>query len=110
MKKSLAHKIQTKPQHTKSTTSRKLKNPRWQRAIQILIHGEIERNRLDEAVGCTNSPELVRQLRKQGFECPCRLSAGIDRDGRKCMYGIYYFTESDHQLAKEWLIDGTLQS
>ncbi len=109
MKKSLAV-LPTKPLQADNNTSKMRNNPRWIRAINILFRGEIERTKLDDAIGCTNSPEVIRQLRKRGFQCPCRRCAGIDRDGRKCTYGIYYFTESDRELATEWLIDGTLQS
>jgi len=107
MKKSLAHLKQTKPQQGNSITSQMHKNPRWIRAINILFRGEISRIKLDDVIGCTNSPEVIRQLRKRGFECPCRRCAGIDRDGKKCTYGIYFFTDLDRQLASEWLIDGT---
>lgn len=99
--------LPTKPQQANSNTSQKHKNPRWIRAINILFSGEISRIKLDDVIGCTNSPEVIRQLRKRGFECPCRRCEGIDRDGRKCRYGIYYFTDLDRQLAREWLIDGT---
>jgi hypothetical protein len=105
MKKSPAL-LQTKPQQADSTTFKNCKNPRWKRAINILANGEISRVKLDDEIGCTNSPELISQLRKRGFDCPCDRRAGIDRDGRKCRYGVYYFTDLDRQLASEWLIDG----
>lgn len=100
--------LPTKPQQANSNTSCMRNNPRWIRAINILIHGEISRIKLDDVIGCTNSPNVISQLRKRGFECPCRPCAGIDRDGKKCTYGIYSFTDLDRQLAMEWLIDGTL--
>ncbi len=107
MKKSLAV-LPTKPQRANSNTSKIRKNPRWIRAINILFRGEISRIKLDDVIGCTNSPNVVSQLRKRGFECPMRWCDVLDRDGIKCRYGIYFFTDLDRQLAMEWLIDGTL--
>lgn len=72
-------------------------NPRHLRVLTSLLHGARTRGETDQIAGCSNSPELIRSLRKLGLELPCRRLRRIDRDGKKCAPGIYSLTDSDRQ-------------
>ncbi|WP_082176503.1 hypothetical protein [Acidovorax sp. MR-S7] len=72
-------------------------NPRHLRFLTSLLHGSRSREEADQIAGCSNSPQLVRSLRKLGLELPCRRLRRIDRDGKKCAPGIYSLTNADRQ-------------
>lgn len=72
-------------------------NPRHLRVLTSLLHGSRSREETDQIAGCSNSPQLVRSLRKLGLELPCKRLRRIDRDGKKCAPGIYSLTDSDRQ-------------
>ena len=55
------------------------------------------RESLDREAGCSNSPELVAELRRCGLDVPCERISFIDRDGRKCRPGVYSLTASDRR-------------
>lgn len=78
-------------------------NPRHLRALQALETRPMPREHLDKAVGCSNSPELVAELRRRGLAIPCRRVEVLDRDGRLCKPGVYFFTDSDRRKLRRWL-------
>ena len=79
-------------------------NPRHLRAIDALLRRPMPRESLDNEAGCSNSPELVAELRRRGLDVPCKRIKFIDRDGHICRPGVYYLTHADrrklnHRLA-----------
>lgn len=46
-------------------------NPRHFRAIHALLTRPQRREHLDAVAGCSNSPELVAELRRRGLDVPC---------------------------------------
>lgn len=78
-------------------------NPRHLRVLTSLLHGSRTREEADQIAGCSNSPELIRSLRKLGLELPCRRLRRIDRDGKKCAPGIYALTDADRQKVLAFL-------
>ena len=78
-------------------------NPRHLRAIHALDTRPMPREHLDSAAGCSNSPELVAELRRRGLEIPCQRVADLDRDGLPIRRGVYYFTEGDRRTIRRWL-------
>ena len=78
-------------------------NPRHLRAIHALMTRPMPREHLDRAVGCSNSPELVAELRRRGLESPCDRIEAIDRDGRPCKPGVYHLTTKDRRILTQWL-------
>ena len=72
-------------------------NPRHLRVLTSLLQGSRTREEADQIAGCSNSPQLVRSLRKLGLELPCKRLRRVDRDGKKCAPGIYSLTDSDRQ-------------
>lgn len=77
-------------------------NPRQLRAIAVLMRRPIPRESLDDAVGASNSPELVADLRRRGLEVPCGGIKLIDRDGWVCRPSVYSFTSKDRCLIWAW--------
>ena len=78
-------------------------NPRHLRAIRALMTRPMPREHLDRAVGCSNAPELVAELRRRGLAAPCEKVSDIDRDGLPIKRGVYYFTEHDRLIVNRWL-------
>ena len=78
-------------------------NPRHLRAITALLRRPISRQELDSVAGCSNSPELVAELRRRGLVAPCERINFIDRDGYKCRPGVYSFTANDRRMIYAWL-------
>ena len=78
-------------------------NPRHLRSIHALDTRPMPREHLDSAAGCSNSPELVAELRRRGLEIPCQRVADLDRDGLPIRRGVYYFTEGDRRTIRRWL-------
>ena len=58
-------------------------NPRHLRGLHALRTRSQRREHLDLIAGCSNSPELVAELRRRGLDLPCQLVQDIDRDGRE---------------------------
>jgi hypothetical protein len=90
---------------TDSTTPAKFagtENPRHLRAIHALDTRPMPREHLDRAVGCSNGPELVAELRRRGLEVPCQRISDTDRDGRPIRRGVYHFTEQDRRKLTTW--------
>ena len=73
----------------------KISTPRQRRLVEALYQGPRSREELDRIVGCSNSPETVRQLRENGLAVPCQRVPHVDRDGVKGRHGVYNLTESD---------------
>ncbi len=70
-------------------------NPRILRAIHRLLLGPATREQLDQAVGCSNGPDLISNLRKLGLGMhglPCTMVPVRDRDGLVVRRGVYYFS------------------
>ena len=90
---------------TSALDSRKFStdNPRHLRAIHALDTRPMPREHLDSAAGCSNSPELVAELRRRGLEIPCQRVADLDRDGLPIRRGVYSFTEGDRRTIRRWL-------
>ena len=53
--------------------------PRELRAINALMQHPMPREKLDREAGCSNSPELVSNLRRKGLEIPCERVKDRDR-------------------------------
>lgn len=77
-------------------------NPRHIRALRDLLRLPVDREDLDQVVGCRNSPELVAELRRRGLKVPCLRTTAVDKDGRLTRVGTYYLTELDRMLVKQW--------
>jgi hypothetical protein len=78
-------------------------NPRVIRAIKALLLGVVDRNDLDEIVGCRNAPELIAEFRRCGLEVPCQRTPKRDRDGFVTLVGGYYLTPLDRMLIEQWI-------
>lgn len=77
-------------------------NPRHLRAIASLLCRPMPRESLDSAVGCSNAPELVAELRRRGLEVPCKRINFVDRDGYVCRPGVYFLTQADRRKVYHW--------
>lgn len=80
--------------------------PRQLRAINILLRHPLPRESLDGAVGCSNGPDLIAGLRRQGLEIPCERINFVDRDGKSCHPGVYHLTTTDRRRIYAWLARG----
>ena len=70
-------------------------NPRHFRALHSLLRRPMPREHLDQEIGCSNSPELIAELRRRGLEVPCERVPDIDQDGKPIRRGVYYLTGKD---------------
>lgn len=91
------------PDSTAPTKFAGTDNPRHLRAIHALNTRPMPREHLDRAVGCSNGPELVAELRRRGLEVPCTRIEAIDRDGKPCKPGVYNLTEKDRRKVHRWM-------
>jgi len=94
------------PDKANSNTKREFTgtdNPRHLRAICALKERPQPREHLDKAAGCSNSPELVAELRRRGLEVPCKRIDYFDRDGKLTHPGIYHFNDTDRRKVNKWL-------
>lgn len=78
--------------------------PRQLRVIMALLTRPRSREAIDEIAGCSNGPDLVARLRKNGLEIPCENTPCIDRDGKEVKQGVYYFNADDKRKVRSWLI------
>lgn len=78
-------------------------NPRHIRAIAALLRRPTSRKELDGVAGCSNTPELIAELRRRGLDAPCDRIHFIDRDGKPCRPGVYSLTERDRRKLFRWL-------
>lgn len=78
-------------------------NPRHLRAIALLMQRPAKREELDNRAGCSNSPELVAELRRRGLAVPCERDPDRDRDGEPIRRGVYFFTAGDRRKLNGWL-------
>jgi len=78
-------------------------SPREARAIRALLNHSVMRENLDTIAGCSNGPELVAGLRRKGLSVPCDRVERYDKDGNACYPGLYSFTPTDKQIARDWL-------
>lgn len=78
-------------------------NPRHIRTIVALLRRPTSRKELDGVAGCSNTPELIAELRRRGLDAPCERIHFIDRDGKPCRPGVYSFTEKDRRWLFRWL-------
>ena len=63
--------------------------PRLKRLIAALRSGPQMRESLDRAIGASNSPHYVMELRRMDFDIACERLDRRDRDGRRCRPGRY---------------------
>lgn len=78
-------------------------NPRHLRAINALMIRPQRRKHLDSVAGCSNTPELVAELRRRGLSLPCERVPDIDRDGKAIKRGVYHLLNRDRQKMQCWL-------
>ena len=78
------------------------KNPRHLRALQSLLRRPMPREHLDREVGCSNSPELVAELRRRGLDVPCTRVRDLDRDGMEIRRGVYHLTHRDRRIVRQF--------
>lgn len=78
-------------------------NARHQRAIFLLMTRPATREQLDRAVGCSNFPDLVAELRRRGLDVPCERVPAFDRDGLDVRIGVYSLTAGDRRKINHWL-------
>lgn len=78
-------------------------NPRHLRALAALLTRPQPRESLDRLAGCSNSPELVAELRRRGLEIECVRVPDFDRDGRPIQRGVYLLDDNGRRSVHQWL-------
>lgn len=78
-------------------------NPRHLRAIHALLTRPQRREHLDTVAGCSNTPELIAELRRRGLDVPCDRVPDLDGDGRPIRRGVYHLLNSDRRKLNAWL-------
>ncbi len=103
----------TRPQNSETSTPSKRNstttkftgtdNPRHLRAIQALLTRPQRREHLDAVAGCSNTPELIAELRRRELDVPCERVPDLDRDGKSIRRGVYHFLKSDRRKLNVWM-------
>lgn len=81
----------------------KTRTARQYRVVRALYQGPHSREEIDRIAGASNGPEVVRQLRAQGWDIPCELVRHADRDGLPGRHGVYRLSHSDRGRLREWM-------
>ena len=77
-------------------------NPRHLRVIDELMQRPLLREELDRVAGCSNSPELVAELKRRNLQIVCLLMTRTDRDGKPCRPGLYILTDTGRRQVEAW--------
>lgn len=78
-------------------------NPRHLRATHALLTRPVPREHGDRAVGCSNFPDVIAELRRRGLEIPCERVPDRDRDGQPIKRGVYHLTADDRRKLIRWM-------
>jgi hypothetical protein len=78
-------------------------NPRHLRGIDALLRRAMPREHLDRALGASNGPDAVAELRRRGLEIPCERVPDRDRDGEPIRRGVYHLTADDRRKVLRWM-------
>lgn len=81
------------------STVHKLRAPYQIRCLKALLLAPVDRSDLDRAIGTTNAPEFVKQLRRKGLNIEMEKIQFINRDNHKCWRGRYHLHPSSRQKA-----------
>lgn len=76
------------------------------RLVHALLRGPVTREDADRIAGCSNSPDLIADIRRLGLghiHLVCTLFTVIDRDGKVSRPGRYSLTPEGHAMLTEWL-------
>lgn len=97
--------FESAPSKRNSTTTKftGTDNPRHLRAIQALMTRPQRRKHLDMIAGCSNTPELIAELRRRGLDVPCERVPDLDRDGKPIRRGVYHLLKSDRRKLNVWM-------
>lgn len=82
-------------------------NPRYLRAIRALLRAPVMREQLDDITECSNSPDVVHELRALGLNLPCRRMVVVDRDGHERRPGQYSLDAEDRAKLQQWMRERT---
>ena len=75
-------------------------NPREIRAIIALLKRPTRREHLDKAVGCSNGPDVIANLRAKGLPVRCSMIDDLDRDGRPIKRGVYHLAARELRMLR----------
>lgn len=81
-------------------------NQRMIRLVRALLRGPVTREDADRIAGCSNSPDLIADIRRLGLgrkHLVCTLFTVIDRDGKVSRPGRYSLTSEGCAMLTEWL-------
>lgn len=81
----------------------KLTAPYERRCLAALLKSPVERTDLDKAIGTTNSPEFIRQLKRKGLVIHTENIPFMNRDGKNSWRGKYHLDPLSRKLAKAML-------
>lgn len=88
--------------NTTFTTTPKINSERQRRAIIALVkYGAVSSLEMEKMAGARNVPELMAQLRRNGWQWQCELFNVLDRDGKNCKPGRYLLKPESLKIAKE---------
>jgi hypothetical protein len=101
----------SKSKKTKELSGRPIRvstraNSRMVRLVRALLRGPVTREDADRIAGCSNSPDLIADIRHLGLghmHLVCTLFPVIDRDGKVRRPGRYSLTPEGHAMLTEWL-------
>ena len=88
---------------TEQRKSIKIATARQYRVMRELYRGPRCREDVDRKPGASNGPEIVAQLRRQGWKIPCEIVPHTDRDGLAGRHGVYRLSQPDRVKLKNWL-------
>lgn len=92
-------KAATNTANDNSSTPTKLKAQYEIRCLRALLIAPVDRSDLDRAIGTTNAPEFVKQLRRKGLVIHMEKIRYINRDGHRIWRGRYHLDPKSREQA-----------
>ncbi|MAC33795.1 MAG: hypothetical protein CME38_09375 [Haliea sp.] len=89
-------------QRTANTNSTMIPGTRHLRIVKRLAAGPCSREELDRVAGASNSPHYAMELRRLGWDLPCRRVKHVDRDGVPGWHGEYSLSPADQGRLDIW--------
>src|SRR5262245_29138041 len=62
----------------------------YRTAHYLAKFGSVSRKELDDVCGALNSPQIIMEMRRNGWDIRCKRIEMRDRDGKFCRPGVYY--------------------
>lgn len=64
-------------------------------ALRALLRGPVQREALDRICRVSNSPDVVKRLRRRGVAIACQIESTENGDGETVRFGVYHLPTAE---------------